>query len=186
MIPDPRVRYRAQLNRLLGPRLVGVREVTADGLREISGVDPSAIDPMLLQMAREERAANTSLDKYSDWIHNIAVFRVVDGAGGVDYLSAGNTPKGRDPISKVNRPVGIHSEAHILGQLELVRDLAAGSRVDQLYSERIPCSSCSDYLKLSEPCRGALVFFSVPDRCGPQSKTAMLRMQYGLPAKVSG
>jgi hypothetical protein len=96
----------------------------------------SAFDAELVRRAAEIRAtqAGLTLDAFTSL--NVAVARVRTASGEIVYLEAGNLP------------AGAHSEEYLLGQFrDRSLGLGQGARIEQLYSERIPCSNCSDVIR---------------------------------------
>ena len=96
----------------------------------------STFDAELVRRAAEIRAtqAGLTLDAFSSL--NVAVARVRTASGEIVYLEAGNLP------------AGAHSEEYLLGQFrDRSLGLGQGARIEQLYSERIPCSNCSDVIR---------------------------------------
>ena len=182
MTISAKTRAADQLLRISVPKVTGVMELT--GKRMIDGTQEmrNRMDPELTIQARLERAHNTDLDNEEHWWHNIAVFRVVNQKGKVlDYLSAANTPKGKNGI-------GIHSEAYVLEQFRhSSRTYGEKCGITQIYSERIPCPECSQLL--NHYCPGAIVFYSVGCTTGNKTKnftrTQMLKNRYELKADQS-
>jgi hypothetical protein len=128
-------------------------------------------DVRLLQIARDERLANAGTSAVSFARCNVAVARVRVG-GRTEYLSAGNLP---------HKAGGIHSEEYLLAQVHDLRKRWQEVRVEQLYSERIPCAKiCMPIIKERWP--AAAVFYSVSIPLDPRdtSRAAALMRVYGL------
>lgn len=123
------------------------------------------IDPKLLELAKESRATQAGTSRDAFRTNNVATARVrVDGE--VRYLSTGNTPGG-----------GAHAEQWIDAQ---IHQLSRGGRrvvLEQLYSERIPCTgTCGPFLRDRYP--DAQVYFTTSARGSARGRE--LREAYGL------
>jgi hypothetical protein len=122
------------------------------------------MDAELIRRAAEIRAtqAGLSLDAFTSY--NVAVARVRTANGEIVYLDAGNLPG------------ALHSEEYILAQLKERSYGFAGARVEQIFSERIPCSNCDDIIRRYFG-EGVDVFYAV----GNQPNRGRLLMEaYGL------
>ncbi len=129
------------------------------------------IDRQLLEIARDERAANAGITLEAFARYNVAVARVRIDAR-VDYLSAGNLP---------DKKGGIHSEEYLLSQVDTLKRQGRQVALEQLYSERHPCRQvCLPLIKSHWP--GAAVFYSVDIPFDPNARTkakALMRA-YGI------
>ncbi|HYV10614.1 MAG TPA: DUF4157 domain-containing protein [Pyrinomonadaceae bacterium] len=124
-LPNSLIRTAAGLvGRIRIPRVASLRGSAA------------TLDAEMVRRAAEIRAtqAGLTLDAFSSL--NVAVARVRTASGEIVYLEAGNLP------------AGAHSEEYLLGQFrDRALGLGQGARIEQLYSERIPCSNCSDVIR---------------------------------------
>ena len=132
------------------------------------------LDQTLVATARELRAtqAGVRLEDFSRT--NIAVARVrIDGE--VHYLDAGNIP-----ASLVGAQRGYDSEQLIVTQAVELRKQGREVRIEQLYSERIPCVTCKEMLDTHFP--DATIFYTVPEsrRLGEITRGEALMRAYGL------
>lgn len=96
---------------------------------------------------------------------NIAVAKIRTKEGRIVYRLAENDP-------------GVaHSEAVILGQIKDPLSDVAGGTIEQLYSERTPCSNCKSLLDFSGVSRDISICYSVPVNKDPAQNNAELLMQ---------
>jgi hypothetical protein len=100
----------------------------------------------------------------------------------VHYLDAGNIPG-----AVVGASRGYDSEQLILTQVMELRKQRKNVRIEQLYSERIPCVTCTKMLDDHFP--EAAIFYTVPEsrRLGEVTRGEALMRAYGLtpPAPTS-
>jgi len=122
-------------------------------------------DAELVRKAAEIRATQAGLSLEAFTNYNVAVARVRTANGSIVYLEAGNLPG------------AAHSEEYILAQFkERTLGLGSGARVEQLYSERIPCSNCSSVISRFFG-EGTEIYYTV----GNQINRGRLLMEaYGL------
>ena len=139
----------ALINRLRVPKAIPWRETTA------------AMDPRLTEIARDVRATQTALTEQG-FGRNVAVARVKVN-GQIQYLTAANMPG------------GTHSEEYLYAQ---IRNLRGDVRLEQLYTERIPCSDyCGPLLSGHFP--SLQVYFTTRAK-GGQKRAAELMRAYGF------
>ncbi|MDC7122031.1 hypothetical protein OMK64_10830 [Cellulomonas fimi] len=139
------------------------------------GAARGSVDAAMLTRAVGYRAG-TALDLAS-FRTNFAVFRIRHN-GTVTYLQSANDPG------------ALHSEARLLQQLEAL----AGPRwylnkavvIEQVYTERMPCSSCGPHLRNVEraqlrvdPASAISVFYSVLSTTRPDQRASELMAKYG-------
>ena len=138
----------------------------------VTGPARPPLDPVLLDLARDERVHNAGTRLADFGRINVAVARVRVGKA-VEYLAAGNLPHGEG---------GVHSEEYLVSQIEALRAPGRLVLLEQLYSERRPCPSvCRPLLQAYWP--SAAVFYSVgwfPLRPFHRSKAEQLRSAWGL------
>lgn len=142
-----RVNLAANLKRL---RLPGVTQ-----MQRGHHMVKTTFDTRLVEIARELRASQAGITVRDFGANNIAVARIRINDE-VRYIDAGNV---RASVLGASR--GLDSEQMLLTQ---VQELRKTSRVEleQLYSERRPCVTCTGMLDRHEP--GAAVYFTVPER----------------------
>ena len=162
----------ARIRRLANLKELSVPKVSALFRGRYSVV--GKLDQTLVQTARELRAsqAGVRLEDFSRT--NIAVARVKIN-GQVQYLDAGNVP-----ASVVGANRGFDSEQMIVTQVKELRDRGNKVVIEQLYSERIPCITCTKMLDDHFP--EAAIFYTIPEsrRLGEITRGEALMRAYGL------
>jgi hypothetical protein len=133
------------------------------------------LDPKLTELARDARATQAGVSRERFESINIATARVrVNGK--IEYLDAGNLP-GKD----FGASRGIDSEQWLIVQVQEWRKQGKNVVVEQLYSERIPCTDCQN--KMDNEFKEASIYYTVPEMRG--SRADALMRAYGLdPAQV--
>jgi cytidine deaminase len=132
------------------------------------------LDQTLVQTARELRASQAGIRLEDFSRTNIAVARVrIDNE--VQYLDAGNI---QAAVVGANR--GYDSEQMIVTQVMELRKQGKKVSIEQLYSERIPCVTCTKMLDDHFP--EAAIFYTVPEsrRLGEVTRGEALMRAYGL------
>lgn len=143
---------RELLRRMRVPRAVPLRG------------NASNLDPKLLELARDVRATQAGVTRQNFSQLNVATARVrVDGK--VRYLDSGNLRGGP------------HSEEWIHSQITQLSSKHREVRLEQLYSERIPCSGTCGPL-LTREHSAAEIFFSTRKSGNAAAKELM--QNYGL------
>jgi hypothetical protein len=131
------------------------------------------IDRILLERARDLRRTQAGIRPENFRETNVAVARVRIN-GKIDYLDAGNI-RGQD----FGASRGLDSEQLILVQIQELRRQGNKVVLEQLYSERIPCLTCTNMLDQEHPT--AEVFYTVPERRAlDQTRGDALMRAYGL------
>lgn len=139
--------------------------ISAPSVTSLNGTLAS-LDRELIRRAMEYRATQAGITLEAFTNYNVAVARVRTASGEVVYLEAGNRGLG-----------GAHSEEYILSQFESrVMGLGPGARLEQLYSERIPCGNCSSIITRFFGA-GTEIFYSVGNQ---RNRGQLLMRQYGL------
>jgi hypothetical protein len=150
---------------LLVPKAIAMRRGRYSGNAQI--------DRILLEQARDVRRTQAGIRPENFRETNVAVARVRIN-GKIDYLDAGNIP-GKD----FGASRGLDSEQLILVQIQDLRRQGNKVVLEQLYSERIPCVTCTNMLDQEHPT--AEVFYTVPERRGlGQTRGDALMRAYGL------
>jgi hypothetical protein len=125
----------------------------------------STFDKELVRRAAEirETQAGVTLEAFKS--SNVAVARVKTASGEIVYIEAGNM-------------IGAaHSEEYILSQLkDSALGLGKDARVEQIYSERIPCANCGDVIKRYFG-EDTAVFYTVGNQ---KNRGELLMKAYGL------
>jgi hypothetical protein len=156
-LPESLVRAGPSASRLMSQiRIPNVTSLTGSS---------AAFDRELVRRAAEIRATQAGLSAEAFSSYNVAVARVRTASGDIVYLEAGNLPG------------AAHSEEYILGQLrDRAMGFGRGARVEQLYSERIPCSNCSDVIRRYFG-ESTEVFYTVGNQ---RNRGELLMQAYGL------
>lgn len=162
----------ARIRRLANLRQLSVPKVSALVRGRYSVV--GKLDQTLVQTARELRASQAGIRLEDFSRTNIAVARVRIN-GEVHYLDAGNVPAS---IVGANR--GYDSEQMIVTQVKEMRDKGNKVVIEQLYSERIPCVTCTKMLDDHFP--EAAIFYTIPEsrNLGQVTRGEALMRAYGL------